>query len=201
MILEDDQTRLELIDQYKLNNLKKFSFNDGIKNLNISQEIHEIYISVSSSPFKRYKTRNLFKNDNFIFPRLFQKSSKISKFSEISCGTYLGDYVTVEANSCLGDFTFINSHSHIGHDSKVGNYCTFGGSVTLNGRCIIEDYCLIGSSVTVINNKRIGRGSVIQAGTCIIQDIPEFSFVSGNPVKILPVEILGKNFSESRNIK
>ena len=46
----------------------------------------------------------------------------------------------------------------------------------------------------VINGKKIGKGSVIQAGTCITQNIPPFSFVSGNPLKILPLQILGKKF-------
>lgn len=200
IILEDNNSKLDKLEEYNIKNLKNFSFQDGAKIISKSNNLFEVFISVSSTPLKRYKIRNLFNRENISFPNLFQKSTKVSKFAKYSYGSYLGDFVTIESDSILEKFLFINSHSHVGHNSKVGNYCIIGGSVTINGSCTVEDYCLIGSSVTIINGKKIGRGSVIQAGTCITQDIPEFSFVSNNPFKIFPVEILGKDYSISREI-
>ena len=91
-------------------------------------------------------------------------------------------------NNCydsISNFSSISSNS----------YCLLGGGVIINGYCKIEDYCLIGSSVTIINGKKIGMGSVIQAGTCVTSDIPEFSYVSGNPSKVIcSSKLLGKDF-------
>ena len=195
IIFEDDENRLNLINQYKNNFLKVFSFKDGIKYIEESKDDFEVIISISSSPIKRYQIRNLFHSKNLIFPNLIQPTARISDFATFSDGLYFGDFVTVEANAFVNEFSFINNHSHVGHDSIIGKYCVMGGGVVINGNCKISDYCLIGSSVTVINGKKIGMGSVIQAGTCVTSDIPEFSYVSGNPSNVIcSSKLLGKQF-------
>ena len=42
---------------------------------------------------------------------------------------------------------------------------------------IIEDDCWIGSNVTILDGVRIGKGSVIGAGTLVTKDIPAGSVV------------------------
>ena len=48
----------------------------------------------------------------------------------------------------------------------VGDWVTAGHSATLHG-CVIEDRCLIGMGVIVLNGARIGAGSILAAGTLI----------------------------------
>jgi carbonic anhydrase/acetyltransferase-like protein (isoleucine patch superfamily) len=48
----------------------------------------------------------------------------------------------------------------------VGDWVTVGHSVTLHG-CVVEDRCLIGMGVIVLNGARIGEGSILAAGTLI----------------------------------
>jgi carbonic anhydrase/acetyltransferase-like protein (isoleucine patch superfamily) len=48
----------------------------------------------------------------------------------------------------------------------LGDYVTVGHSVTLHG-CVVEDRCLIGMGVIVLNGARIGAGSILAAGTLI----------------------------------
>jgi len=202
IIFEDDEKRLSLINKYDYEFVKTFSFKEGKKFIESSKNIFEVFISVSSSPLKRYQVRNLFISKNIKFPNFYHKTARTSLFGEFSSGLYLGDYVTIEANAYLNEFTFINNHSHIGHDSKVGKYCVLGGGVIINGYCNVGDFCLIGSSVTVINGKKIGMGSVIQAGSVVTSDIPAFSFASGNPCKkVCSSKLLGKQFRIPQDIK
>ena len=44
----------------------------------------------------------------------------------------------------------------------VGDWVTIGHSVTLHG-CTVEDRCLIGMGVVILNTARIGAGSIIAA--------------------------------------
>lgn len=106
----------------------------------------------------------------------------------------IGD-VTIGANSSIWPFTIIrgdvnkirigentniqdNSVLHVTHDGpynpggyalKVGNNITVGHRVTLHG-CTIEDNCLIGMSVTIMDgaivhsNNLIGAGSLVAPG-------------------------------------
>lgn len=52
----------------------------------------------------------------------------------------------------------------------------------------IEDDVWIGFNATILKGVRIGKGSVIEPGAVVSKNIPEGSFVSGNPCVIKTVE-------------
>jgi len=43
----------------------------------------------------------------------------------------------------------------------------------------------IGENVCVLPNVRIGRNSIIGANSVVIKDVPPYSVVAGNPVKLI----------------
>ena len=49
---------------------------------------------------------------------------------------------------------------------------------------VIEDDCWIAGNVTVLAGVRIGRGSVIGAGSVVTRDIPADSLAFGNPCRV-----------------
>ena len=67
----------------------------------------------------------------------------------------------------------------------IGNRVTVGHSVVLHG-CHIEDECLIGIGAIVLNNARIGAGSVIAAGALVPEgmQVPPGSLAMGVPAKV-----------------
>lgn len=50
---------------------------------------------------------------------------------------------------------------------------------------IIEDDVWIGSSVLILKGIRVGRGAVIGAGSVVVDDVPPFSIVVGNPARVV----------------
>jgi carbonic anhydrase/acetyltransferase-like protein (isoleucine patch superfamily) len=92
----------------------------------------------------------------------------------------LGEHASIWMNVVArGDVNYI----HIGRNSNVqdnsvmhgmldrwpvvlGDDVTVGHSVTLHG-CSIEDRCLIGMGVIILNGARIGHDSIIAAGSLI----------------------------------
>jgi carbonic anhydrase/acetyltransferase-like protein (isoleucine patch superfamily) len=68
---------------------------------------------------------------------------------------------------------------------NVGDWVTVGHNVTLHG-CTVEDTCLIGIGSVILNDARIGRGSIIAAGTVIPEGmiVEPNSLVIGIPGKI-----------------
>jgi carbonic anhydrase/acetyltransferase-like protein (isoleucine patch superfamily) len=70
------------------------------------------------------------------------------------------------------------------HPVVVGDWVTIGHNATVHG-CVIEDACLIGMGAVVLNNVRIGEGSIIAAGAVITENtvVPANSLWAGVPGK------------------
>jgi carbonic anhydrase/acetyltransferase-like protein (isoleucine patch superfamily) len=67
----------------------------------------------------------------------------------------------------------------------VGEMVTIGHNATVHG-CVLEDAVLVGIGATILNNARIGEGSIVAAGAVIPEQtvIPPNSLVAGVPGKV-----------------
>jgi carbonic anhydrase/acetyltransferase-like protein (isoleucine patch superfamily) len=67
----------------------------------------------------------------------------------------------------------------------IGEMVTIGHNATVHG-CVVEDTVLIGIGAVILNNARIGEGSIIAAGAVIPEHtiIPPRSLVAGVPGKV-----------------
>jgi carbonic anhydrase/acetyltransferase-like protein (isoleucine patch superfamily) len=67
----------------------------------------------------------------------------------------------------------------------IGDHVTVGHGAVLHG-CTIESRCLIGMSATILNNARIGSGSIVAAGALVPEgmEIPVRSLVMGMPARV-----------------
>ena len=50
---------------------------------------------------------------------------------------------------------------------------------------VLEDDVWLGSNVVLLNGVRIGRGSIIAAGTVCRNKVPPYAIVVGNPAKVV----------------
>ena len=91
--------------------------------------------------------------------------------------------ITIGEETNIQDLSM--AHTDPGMPLKVGCRVTVGHRCILHG-CIIEDDCLIGMGAILMNRARIGRGSIIGAGSVVLegQQIPPFSLVVGSPGKV-----------------
>jgi Acetyltransferase (isoleucine patch superfamily) len=56
---------------------------------------------------------------------------------------------------------------------------------TLVAKIVIEDDVWIGANATILPGVKVGRGSVIGAGSVVNKDIPEYSLAVGVPAKVI----------------
>ena len=71
------------------------------------------------------------------------------------------------------------------HPTTVGDNVTVGHGALLHG-CTIEDRCLIGMGAILLNGAHIGTGSIVAAGTLVVEEmkVPPRSLVMGSPGKV-----------------
>ncbi len=82
--------------------------------------------------------------------------------------------IRIGANSNVQDCAVLHGMRYK-YPVIVGDWVTIGHNATVHG-CVIEDACLIGIGAVVLNNARIGEGSIIAAGAVI----PENTVVEPN---------------------
>lgn len=57
-----------------------------------------------------------------------------------------------------------------------------------HGDIIIEEDCWICAGAVLIGPLKIGRGSIIAAGSVVTKDVPPYAVVAGNPARIIAVK-------------
>ncbi len=92
--------------------------------------------------------------------------------------------IRIGARSNVQDCAVLHGMRHL-YPVIVGEMVTIGHNATVHG-CVIEDEVLVGIGAVILNNARIGEGSIIAAGAVIPEQmvIPPNSLVAGVPGKI-----------------
>ena len=70
--------------------------------------------------------------------------------------------IRIGSNSNVQDCAVLHGMRYV-YPVIVGDWVTIGHNATVHG-CVVEDACLIGMNATILNNARIGEGSIIAAG-------------------------------------
>jgi UDP-N-acetylglucosamine acyltransferase len=105
--------------------------------------------------------------------------------------------VTVHCATNDGDTTVVGSHNlliihaHVAHDCVLGSHIIMSGYAGLAGHCLVEDHAQLGGYVAVHQFCRIGRLSMIGGCTKIVQDVPPFMIVDGNPGETRTINKVG----------
>lgn len=130
---------------------------------------------------------------------IVSKKSYVSQYAVIAGDVVIDDYASVWHNcSIRGDVNYIrigkysniqdNSVLHVADENPcvIGDYVTVGHNAVLHG-CHIDDHVLVGMGSILLNGVRVGRGSIIAAGSVIRENttIPEHSLVVGVPAKVI----------------
>lgn len=119
---------------------------------------------------------------------------------------YIGKEVTIECNAEIGDYVLIaNRVALIGrhdHDFRsIGIPVRFspwiGAQQPPNphraGKVVVEPDVWIGFAATVLSGTRLGRGSIVAAGSVVTRDVPPYAIVAGNPATVI-----GQRFAEEQ---
>ncbi len=81
----------------------------------------------------------------------------------------------------LGSDNWIMAYVHVAHDCQVGNGTIFANNAQLAGHVHVGDFAILGGFTGVHQFVRVGAHSMTGVGTVLLQDLPPYVTVSGNP--------------------
>jgi UDP-N-acetylglucosamine acyltransferase len=116
---------------------------------------------------------------------------------EIGDNNTFRESVTVNSATSDGEVTSVGSnnhilaYSHIAHNVKLGNYVIMSNVATLAGHVTVEDYAVVGGLAAIHQFCRIGKMSMIGGCAKVVQDVPPFMIVDGNPGETRTVNKVG----------
>ena len=93
-------------------------------------------------------------------------------------------WIRIGRRSNVQDGTVIHVMNQT-HPTTIGDNVTIGHAAVLHG-CTIEDQCLIGMGAIVLNGVRVGAGSIVAAGSLLVENmqVPPRSLVMGSPARV-----------------
>ncbi len=166
--LDDDEKKDALGDKTWLskNNPKDYYFHVAIGNPKAKKEVVEYLDSFGV------------KYANIVHPSVIMPEIKLGNGCYIGAGNILT--VGVE----LRDHVIINLGCTIGHKTSIGKYSCINPGCNISGGTTIEEGVYVGTNAVILQNRKIGKYSIIGASAMVNKDVLSYSKVMGVPARI-----------------
>lgn len=153
-------------------------------------------ISIFHNTFMVYGFFNFKKLAFMKFSRISSSAVILSRLKlDLDNHVWIGHFNLLDASNGLKieegvqTGTHVSIFSHSSHDSLrfYGNQYFFNNDriTNLSGPVVIGKYSFIGSGTIIFPGVNIGHGSVIKAGSVVMDSFPENSYIAGNPAKLI----------------
>ena len=134
---------------------------------------------------------------------------------------YMGGKSRVHSDLIAGRFTFMNYGCDICPKVVAGDYVMFAPGVMITGsdheisdplipmyftnrpdldETIIEDDVWLGARSIVMSGVRIGKGSVVAAGSVVTKDVAPYSIIAGVPAKLIRKRFDDESIKQHENM-
>jgi len=141
-------------------------------------------------------------NEIYPFAAIGLKTQDLKWKGGTTC-TRVGDFntirehVTIHSATGDGECTTVGSRnnllagSHVAHNVVMGNNVIVSNVGTIAGHVIVEDFAIIGGVAAIHQFCRVGRMSIIGGCSKVVQDVPPFMMVDGNPAETRTINKIG----------
>jgi len=98
------------------------------------------------------------------------------------------EYVSIHAGTVqdrgtttIGNSNLLLAYVHVAHDCAIGNHAVFSNNAQLAGHVSVGDWVVFGGFTGVHQFVRIGAHAMIAGAAVVLQDVPPYVTVAGNP--------------------
>ncbi len=112
------------------------------------------------------------------------KGAVIMMGAVINIGAEIGEGTMIDMGAIVGARGKIGKNSHLGAGAVIAGVLEPPSKTPV----IVEDDVLIGANAVILEGVRIGKGSVVAAGSVVVEDIPENSVAAGTPAKVIKMK-------------
>lgn len=151
---------------------------------NYLRRLQNSFITIGfSSPIQKKALSHKIKLSSLTAATLIHPLAYISEQVLIGEGSIIYPGVCIDTEVTIGKYATINKNSTFGHDSVYGDFITISPGVNLGGFIVVDDGCEFGIGSSTIQNLKIGKWSIIGAGSVVTKSLPSCCTAVGIPAK------------------
>lgn len=91
----------------------------------------------------------------------------------------------------IGSHNYLMANCHVAHDCNLGSHIAMANFTAFSGHVHVHDYATFSGQLGVHQFTTIGSHSFVAGMSRIVQDVPPFMLVEGNPAMVRCVNIVG----------
>ena len=133
------------------------------------------------------KTRKLVvdKLQGCSFGLAIHASAIVSLQAQIEEGTVVMPNAVINSCACVGKHCIINTSASVDHECIIQDYVHVSPNAALCGNVFIGEGTHVGAGVCVVPGVKIGKWSLIHAGSVVTRDIPDYCIAGGNKCELI----------------
>jgi acetyltransferase EpsM len=116
---------------------------------------------------------------------ILHPQSLIAEGVEIGAGSFVARGACVNPLAQMGSGVIINTSAVIEHECQIHDSVHIAPSATLAGNVTVKRGAFIGANAVLKQGVTIGERAVVGAGSVVLQDIPDFTTLVGNPGRFI----------------
>lgn len=120
---------------------------------------------------------------NLKLATLIDPTVRIDKTVIIGQGSIICRNCIITTDTQIGKGVLMNTGASVGHDSIVGDYCTFLTNAMAAGLTIFGETCDIGAGAFILQGKKIAANTTLAPLSSVLRDITESGVYTGNPAR------------------
>ena len=128
------------------------------------------------------------------FPVIIHPSAVVAQSAILGPGSTIHQNSVVGPFSNIGKFCTINTSSSVDHDSTIEDFASIGPGVHMGGGVHVGQRSHIAIGATAIHNIQVGKDSIVGAGSCVIQSVPDCTVSMGVPARVVRNRLPGDSY-------
>lgn len=124
------------------------------------------------------------------FPALIHPTAVIASSAQIGPGASVHQNSVVGPSTRIGKFCTINTSATIDHDCELKDFASLGPGAHTGGNVTIGERAHISIGAIAIHGIEIGHDSILGAGSCATNSIPELTVYVGTPARALKQRLI-----------
>jgi sugar O-acyltransferase (sialic acid O-acetyltransferase NeuD family) len=158
-------------------------------NLEKLQKVKEpLYVAIAiGNPGLKAQLSEKITNKHILFAVLIHPGvpNEAYQFNKIGEGTIITQGCIITTNITLGKHVLLNLGCTLGHDVKLGDFCSLMPHVNIAGNSVLGKGVYVGTNATVIQFLKVGAKAIVGAGAVVHRDLPEAVTAVGVPARVI----------------